>query len=156
MFLVQRAGTPIAIHAENGALRLVAGAIDLAIPGLDGGATCAVRLETDAFAALYEQLRPAVKRAGALTIFVATDGSLVFDSQETGFSASAHGTYLPIRAPSTSALSDDTAPSITAIQTADALQLLFGLLEAHEPEWYLKKHFRIAHDALAASGRIAA
>jgi hypothetical protein len=159
MFLAQRANAPITIHAENGALHLVAGAIDLSIPGLDGGATCAVRLETDAFAALYEQIRPAVKRAGALTIFVATDGSLVFDSQETGFSASAQGTYLPIRAPSTAtseSASITSGFSSTDSDIADALQLLFGLLEAHEPEWYLKKHFRIAHDALAASGRLAA
>jgi len=159
MFLAQRANAPIAIHAENGALRLVAGAIDLAIPGLDGGASCAVRLETDAFAALYEQLRPAVKSAGALTIFVATDGSLVFDSQETGFSASAHGTYLPILAPSTSAPESGSVTSgfsSTDTDIADALQLLFGLLEAHEPAWYQKKHYRIAHEALAASGRLAA
>jgi hypothetical protein len=159
MFLAQRANAPIAIHAENGALRLIAGAIDLSIPGLDGGATCAVRLETDALAALYEQLRPAVKRAGALTIFVATDGSLVFDSQETGFSASAQGTYLPILAPSTSAPESGSVTagfSSTDTNIADALQLLFGLLEAHEPAWYQKKHYRIAHDALTASGRIAA
>ena len=143
MFLAQRADAPITIHTENGALRLVAGAIDLSIPGLDGGATCAVRLETDAFAALYEQIRPAVKRAGTLTLFVATDGSIVLDSQETGFSASAQGTYLP-------------SLSVTDTDIADALQLLFGLLEAHEPAWYQKKHYRIAHDALEASGRLAA
>ncbi len=159
MFLAQRTNAPIQIEAANGALRLVAGAIDLSIPGLGGDGHCAVRLEADAFAALYEQLRLAVKSAGALTIFVATDGSIVFDSQETGFSASAQGAALPISAPITpaSAQPDSTpAASITAIQTADALQLLFWLLEAHEPEWYLKKHYRIAHDALAASGRLAA
>jgi hypothetical protein len=143
MFLAQRANAPIQIEAANGALRLIAGAIDLSIPGVDGDGHCAVRLETDAFAALYEQIRPAVKRAGTLTLFVATDGSIVFDSQDTGFSASAQGTYLP-------------SLSVTDTHIADALQLLFGLLEAHEPAWYQKKHYRIAHAALTASGRLAA
>jgi hypothetical protein len=39
MFLAQRANAPIQIAAANGALHLSAGAIDLSIPGLDGGAT---------------------------------------------------------------------------------------------------------------------
>jgi hypothetical protein len=157
MFLAQRANTPIQIAAANGTLHLSAGAIDLSIPGLDGGGHCAVRLEAAAFAALYEQLRPAVKRAGALTLFVATDGSIVFDSQDTGFSVSAQGIALAILPPSTSALEPASAtPSPSDTHIVDALQLLFGLLEAHEPAWYQKKHYRIAHDGLAASGRLAA
>jgi hypothetical protein len=159
MFLAQRANAPIQIEATSGALHLVAGAIDLSIPGLDGDGHCAVRLERAALAALYERLRPAIKNVNSLTIFVANDGSLVIDHQETDFSASAQGIALAIPSlnASTPATQNSTIDGSAAdAHIADALQLLFGLLEAHEPEWYQKKHYRIAHDALAASGRLTA
>jgi hypothetical protein len=162
MFLAQRAGTAVEIHADNGTLRLSAGAITVAMPCLDGSETCSVRLEIDAFAALYEQLRPAVKQIGALTIFVSADNSIVLTSQDADFSAAAQGTAIPLPTPAPSRSTPETAPAaapslpIVETQTVDALQLLFGLLEVHEPEWYLRKHYRIAHDALTASGRLAA
>jgi hypothetical protein len=159
MFLAQRANAPIQIEAARGALHLVAGAIDLSIPGLDGDGHCAVRLECAAFAALYEQLRPAIKNVNSLTIFVANDGSLVIDHQETDFSASAQGIALAIPSLNAStpvALNSTIDGSAADAHIADALQLLFGLLEAREPAWYQRKHYRIAHDALAASGRLPA
>ena len=99
LFLAQRGGTPVDIHLNNGALRLLAGAIDLAFPGLDGSDSCSLRLEHEALQALYQELRPVAKHMGALTLFAATDGSLVVDGQDTDFSASAQGTPLPILAP---------------------------------------------------------
>ena len=164
MFLAQRGGTAVEIHADDGTLRLIAGAVTMAIPCLDGSDTCAVRMEADTFAALYEQLRAAVKTAASLTIFVSTDGSLIINSQESDFSAAAQGEPIQVPAPEppsptapTAAPPPTAAPApVVDTQAIEALQLLFGLLEAHEPEWYLKKHYRIAHDALAASGRIAA
>jgi hypothetical protein len=59
---------------------------------------------------------------------------------ETKFSAIVQGT------PVTSA---DT-------HAVDALQELFTLLEQHEPPWYLKRHYRIAQEALQSAGRLAA
>jgi hypothetical protein len=161
MFLAVRAGTAVEVCADNGTLRLSAGAIAVAIPCLDGSETCSVRLETDAFAALYEQLRLTVKQLGALTVFVSVDGSIVLSSQDADFSAAAQGTAIPLPPPAPSVPTPEVAPVAAStpsadIQTVDALQLLFGLLEAHEPEWYLRKHYRIAHDALTASGRLAA
>jgi len=117
LFLLQRAGTPVEIHVNNGALRLVAGATHLSLPCLDGSDACSVRLEADALAAVYEQLRSALKGMRTLTIFAATDGSLIFHSQGTDFSATAQGTVLPI------ATSEPIAPSASMAdtQTVDAL-----------------------------------
>jgi hypothetical protein len=117
LFLAQRAGTPVEIHVNNGALRLVAGAMDLSLPGLDGSDACSVCLEADAVVALYEQLRPAVKSAGMLTIFAATDGSVILNSQDTDFSATAQGVALPIPAAQHIARSTSMADT----QTVDAL-----------------------------------
>ncbi len=116
LFLVQRVGTPVEIHVNNGAIRLVAGATDLSLPCLDGSDVYSVRLEADALAAVYEQLRPAVKSMRTLTIFAATDGSLIFHSQDTDFSATAQGTALPIPTPQPIAPSTSMADT----QTVDA------------------------------------
>ena len=117
LFLAQRAGTPVEIHVNNGALRLVAGAIDLSLPCLDGSDICSVRLEADALVALYEQLRLAVKSMGMLILFAATDGSVILNSQDSDFSATAQGIALPLPAPKPIAPST----SVGDIQTVDAL-----------------------------------
>ena len=96
MFLAQRSGTPVEIHAEHGTLRLVAGAIDLSIASLDGSDVSSVRLDADTFAALYEELRPIAKYMHTLTIFVAADGTVIINSQDTDFSTTAYGTPIAI------------------------------------------------------------
>jgi hypothetical protein len=105
MFLAQRGGTPVEIHAECGALRLIAGGIDISIPCLDGGDTSSVCLDAETFAAVYEQLRPIVKRMNTLTVFVAADGTLIINSQDTDFSTTAHGTPIAVHQPPTGLLS---------------------------------------------------
>jgi len=117
LFLVQGAGTPVDIHVKGGALRLVAGATDLSLACLDGSDACSVRLEAHALAAVYEQLRSALKGMRTLTVFAATDGSVILNSQDTDFSATAQGTALLI------ATSEPIAPSTSMAdtQTVDAL-----------------------------------
>jgi hypothetical protein len=158
MFLAQRAGTAVELCADTGTLRLSAGTIAVAIPCLDGSDRCSVRIEADTFAALYEQLRLTVKRAGALTVFVSADGSIVLSSQEADFSAAARGIAIPLPMPEPSTLEAAPVAASTSsadTQTIDALFELFTLLEQHEPDWYLKEHYRVAASALAASGRLA-
>ena len=158
LFLVARGDTPIALRVECGTLHLDAPPIALAFPGIDGGNSAAVRLETQAVAALYEQLRPIAKRLAVITIFVApSDGSVVLCSHDETFSATAQGTTLPA---STPALSQPDSALTHAPPRADsdiveALYELFTLLEAHEPAWYQRRHSRIVHTALQSAGRIA-
>ena len=139
--LAHRGGTPVTIRAEHGTLHLNAGPTALTIPGLDGDAAAAAQLGAESFAALYKQLRPAAKTAGVTAIFVEADGTVILDGRgETKFSAIVQGT--PIAHTDTCAV--------------DALHELFTLLEQHEPEWYLKRHYRIAQEALRSAGRLAA
>ena len=139
--LAHRSGTTVTMRAEHGTLHLNAGPTDLTIPGVDGDAAAAALLDAESFTALYEQLRPAAKTAGVIAIFVEADGTVILDGRgETKFSAVVQGT--PIATVDTCAL--------------DALHELFTLLEQHEPEWYLKRHYRIAQEALQSAGRLAA
>jgi len=94
LFLVLRAGTPIDIHLNNGALCLVSGAIDLTLPGLDGSDSCSIQLSAEALSALYQELRPITRSLGLLTLFAAQDGSLIIASPDTDFSVTAQGTAL--------------------------------------------------------------
>ena len=148
--LATRAAAPVELRAEHGSLRLVAGTTDLTIPYLDGNAAAAVQLDAEAIAALYDQLRPVAKTAGVITLFLeASDGTVLLDGQgDTSFSATAQGRPIVSLCPvaATASAGDPRA--------LDALFELFTLLEAHEPEWYQKRHYRIAHDALRAAGRI--
>jgi hypothetical protein len=98
LFLVLRAGTPIDIHLNNGALRLLAGAIDLALAGADGSDSCSVQLTADALSALYQELRPVTRGLSLLTLFAAQDGSLIIDSPDTDFSVTAQGRALALPA----------------------------------------------------------
>ena len=160
LFLTARAGTPVEVRAESGRLHLVAGIIDLTFPCLDGHGNAAVRLEADAFTALYDQLRPAARSVGAITVFVEpSDGSVYLCGQDETFSAEAKGETIPIvtAPPSEPAPAPVTATKVPVAnnQIAEALYELFTLLERHEPEWYQRRHFRIAHEALQEAGRIA-
>lgn len=101
LFLTLRTTTPIELRAESGGLHLVGEVIDLKLRCLDGSGTAAVSLEADVMSTLYDQLRPAGRSAGAITIFVeTTSGSVYLCSQDETFSAEARG--VPIRALTTS------------------------------------------------------
>jgi len=162
LFLATRAATPVELRAEHGSLRLVAGITDLTFACLDGNAAAAVQLDGEAITALYDQLRPVAKTAGVLALFIeASDGTVLLDGRgDTSFSATAQGR--PIISPCPVA---EPQPDVTPVaapapadhpRTLDALFELFTLLETHEPEWYLKRHYRIAHEALQSAGRLAA
>jgi hypothetical protein len=158
LFLVARAGTPAEVRAENGTLRLVAGPIDVTFPCLDGSNSAAVRLDHATVKALYDDLRPVASKLGAVTIFVApSDGSVVCSTDDGAFSALAQGEAImvvpPMPAPPTEPDAADRPPVADAA-ALDALYELFTLLETHEPAWYQRKHYRIAHTALTAAGRI--
>ena len=164
LFLAARAGTPVEVRAERGRLHLVAGTIDLTFPCLDGHGIAAVRLEADAYSALYDQLRPVVKSAGAITVFVEpSDGLVYLCGQDETFSAEAKGETIRIVTAPTPEPEPAPAPApvpaapmpATNNQIAEALYELFTLLERHEPEWYQRRHFRIANEALQRAGRIA-
>jgi hypothetical protein len=164
LFLVSRAGTPVEIHAENGQLRLVAGPIDVRFPCLDGSEAAAVRIDHDRFKALYDDLRPVATSLGAVTVFVVpSDGTVVISTDDSTFSTDAQGETLDAHAseprtePATSATPapSNPYPPVADAATVDALYELFTLLEAHEPDWYQRKHYRVAHAALTAAGRIA-
>ena len=91
-FLLTRATMPADLRAEHGKLRLSAGATDLTLTCLDGSGAAAVSLEADVITTLYDQLRPAARSAGALTIFLEPwDGSVFLCSQDETFSAEARG-----------------------------------------------------------------
>jgi hypothetical protein len=146
--LARRGGATITIRAQDGTLHLNAGTTALTVPGLDGASRAATQLDEHAFSTLYEQLRPIVRTAGVLAIFVETDGTLILDSRgETTFSAVIQGTPLAI------ASIVEATPS-AELRTAGALHELFLLLEQHEPEWYLRRHERIAREALQRVGRL--
>ena len=96
LFLALRATTPIELGAEHGKLRLSTGATDLTLACLDGSGTAAVSLEADVLSTLYDQLRPAARSAGPITLFVETaSGSVYLCSQDETFSAEASGVPLP-------------------------------------------------------------
>ena len=149
-FLVARAETPIAFHAEQGRLRLVAGSIDVSYPCADGCETAAVRIAPDAFKALYDALRAIAPKLATVTVFVTPgDGSVVV-TDNLAFSACVQGESIPGASPTP----EPTAP-VADTGTVDALYELFTLLETHEPAWYLKRHYRMAHTALHEVGRVA-
>jgi hypothetical protein len=163
LFLVSRADTPVEIHAENGQLRLVAGPIDVRFPCLDGSEAAAVRIDHDPFKALYDDLRPVAPRLGAVTVFVVpSDGTVVISTDDSAFSTDAEGETLdahasdPLTEPAMTATPapSDAHPPVANTATVDALYELFTLLEAHEPDWYQRRHYRIAHDALHHAGRL--
>jgi hypothetical protein len=147
--LAQRGGTHVTMYAEHGILRLIADTTELTLPGLDGDGAAAVQLDAVACLTLYEQLRPAAKTAGVIAIFIEpADGQVILDGRgETRFSVVAQGTPVLV-APT-------TEPSPPA-PTTEALFELFTLLEQHEPPWYLKRHYRIACEALQSAGRLTA
>ncbi len=153
LFLASRATSPVDVSIDYGQLRLVAGPIDVSYPCLDGDEAAALRLPADAFNVLYDRLRPVATRLGTVTVFMTpSDGSLVLCSEGDTFSASAYGQ--PIASPSpTPAPGADAAHTVTPM--VDALYELFALLEAHEPEWYQRRHYRLAHTALHRAGRVA-
>jgi hypothetical protein len=92
LFLALRATTPIELRAERGGLHFVGELIDLKLLCLDGSGTAAVSLEADGMSTLYDQLRPAVRSAGPITLFVeTTSGSVCLCSQDETFSAEAIG-----------------------------------------------------------------
>jgi hypothetical protein len=164
LFLVSRAGTPVEIHAENGQLRLVAGPIDVRFPCLDGSEAAAVRIDHDRFKALYDDLRPVAPRLGAVTVFVvSSDATVVISTDDSTFSTDAQGETLDAYvtktivdlATSAIATPSDAHPPVADAVTVDALYELFTLLETHEPDWYQRKHYHVAHAALTAAGRIA-
>ncbi len=141
--LVQRGGTPVIIRAEHGTLHLTAAPTELTIPGLDGDGAAAVQLDDAAFGRPLRAAAPTVRTVGVLAIFIVlADGQVILDGRgETRFSAVAQGTPVP-GTPATEA--PLPAP------TTEALFELFTLLEQHEPPWYLKRHYRIACEALQA------
>jgi hypothetical protein len=145
--LAQRGGTPVTMYAEHGTLRLLADTTELTIPGLDGDGAAAVQLDAVALNALYDQLRPAAKTAGVIAIFIEpADGQVILDGRgETTFSAITQGTPVPIV---------PTAEPSPSAPATEALFELFTLLEQHEPPWYLKRHYRIACEALQSAGRL--
>jgi hypothetical protein len=97
LFLTLHAATPIELRAERGRLHLVGDATDLKLRCLDGSGTAAVSLEADVISTLYDQLRPAARSAGAISLFVeTTSGSVYLCSQDETFSAEARG--VPITA----------------------------------------------------------
>lgn len=162
LFLLTRTRMPVDLVATHGTLRLSAGPVDLTIPCRDGEGVAAIRLDCDAVTTLYEQLRPDATRVGTLNLFVEpSDGSLFLcGAGDSAFAAEASGTTIPI-APVTAAhplpmaASPITTPAPAADTPAiDALYELFTLLETHEPAWYQRRHFRIAHDALRDAGRV--
>jgi hypothetical protein len=141
--LGRRGGAPVTIRAAQGTLELRAGVTQLVIPGLEGAACAATQLDQEAFSSLYEQLRPVAKTAGVLALFIEDDGTLILGGRtETHFSIIVQG--MPIA----------ETPAIP--QAADVLHELFLLLEQYEPEWYLRRHERIAREALERTGRLAA
>jgi hypothetical protein len=159
LFLASRAGLPAELRAELGALRLIADAVDLTVPGSDGDGSAAIRLEHAALAALYEQLRPIAKTAGTLHVFVEpSDRAIVLCGHgDDAFTATAHGEPIPLApTPTGISTSEPTSASTLADATpvAEALYELFTLLERHEPEWYQRRHSRIAYEALMGVGRL--
>jgi hypothetical protein len=159
LFLTIRAGKPVELRAEQGALHLIADTVDLTVPGSDGDGSAAIRLEHAALAALYEQLRPVAKIAGTLHVFVEpSDGAIVLCGHgDDAFTATAEGEPIPSApTPTGTSTLEPTPASILADATpvAEALYELFTLLERHEPEWYQRRHSRIAHEALAGVGRL--
>lgn len=97
LFLTLRATTPIELRAERGGLHLVGELIDLKLRCLDGSGTAAVSLEADVLSTLYDQLRPAVRSAGPITLFVeTTSGSVYLCSQDETFSAEAIGVPIAV------------------------------------------------------------
>jgi len=96
LFLTARATTPIELHAENGALHLAGGGIQLTLSCLDGHGSAAVRLEPSTVIALYDQVRPAASSIGAITVFVeGAGGSVYLCGQDETFSAEARGVAIP-------------------------------------------------------------
>jgi hypothetical protein len=92
LFLTLRTTTPIELRAESGGLHLVGEVIDLKLRCLDGSGTAAVSLEADVMSTLYDQLRPAVRSAGPITLFVETTSESVYlCSQDETFSAEITG-----------------------------------------------------------------
>jgi hypothetical protein len=97
LFLALRGTAPVELRAERGRLHLVGDVTDLKLRCLDGSGTAAVSLEADVLSTLYDQLRPAARSAGAITIFVEpVDGSVYLCSRDETFSAEARG--VPIAA----------------------------------------------------------
>jgi hypothetical protein len=145
--LAQRGGTQVTMYAEHGTVRLIADTTELTLPGLDGDGAAAVQLDAVALNALYDQLRPAAKTAGVIAIFIEpSDGQVILDGRgEITFSVITQGTPIPIV--------PTTEPPLSA-PTTEALFELFTLLEQHEPPWYLKRHYRIACEALQSAGRL--
>jgi len=159
LFLTIRAGTSVELRAEQGTLHLIADAIELTLPGADGDGSAAIRLEHTVLAALYEQLRPIAKTAGALHVFVEpSDRAIVLCGHgDDAFTATAQGEPIPIASATTSIPTPEPTPASTladATPVAEALYELFTLLERHEPEWYQRRHSRIAHEALTGVGRL--
>jgi hypothetical protein len=163
-FLAARAATPVEMRAEHSTLHLVAGTLTLSFACLDGDGAAAIRLEHDAFSALYEQLRRVARSAGALNLFVEASDGLLFlcDQGDTDFNAEVRGQTIPIAANSASETTPAPEPvaarmvPIGGTSTVEALYELFMLLERHGPDWYLRRHERVAHQALCAEGRLAA
>jgi hypothetical protein len=160
LFLASRAGTSVELRAEQGALHLIANTVNLTVPGSDGDGSAAIRLEQAALAALYEQLRPIAKTAGTLHVFVEpSDRTIVLCGHgDDEFAATAQGEPLPIAPTPTGTSTSAPMPASTladATPVAEALYELFTLLERHEPEWYQRRHSRIAHEALTQVGRLA-
>lgn len=153
LFLASHATGSVDVRIDYGQLRLVAGPIDVSYPCLDGDEAAALRLPADAFSALYERLRPVATRLGPVTVFITpSDGSLVLCTEGDTFSASAYGQPIVSLSPAP-APGADVANTVTPM--ADALYELFALLETHEPEWYQRRHYRLAHTALHRAGRLA-
>jgi len=101
LFLIARATTPSELRAENGALHLDGGSINLSLRCLDGHGSAAVRLEPEALTALYDQVCPAARSIGAITVFIEpVDGSVYLCGQDQTFSAEARGVAIPLVAPS--------------------------------------------------------
>jgi hypothetical protein len=159
LFLASRAGTSVELRAEQGALHLTADAISLTLPGSDGDGSAAIRLEHAALAVLYEQLRPVAKTAGTLHVFVEpSDRAIVLCGHgDDAFTATLEGEPIPLAPTPTGTSTSETTPTSTladATPIAEALYELFTLLERHEPEWYQRRHSRIAHEALSRVGRL--
>jgi hypothetical protein len=163
LFLAARAAMPVEVRADHSTLQLVAGMMTLSFPCLDGDGTAAIRLEHAALSALYEQLRPVARSAGVLNLFVEPSDGLLFlcDQGNTDFSATASGQAITIAAnpaSETTPAPEPVATKMTPIAETPAvaaLYELFTLLEQHEPDWYLRRHERVAHQALCAEGRLA-
>lgn len=159
LFLAMRAGTPVELRAEQGALHLIADAIGLTFPGSDGDGSAALHLEHAALTALYEQLLPIARTAGTLHVFVEpSDHVLVICGHGDGaFTATAAGEPSSSAPASTNISTPEPTPttSIDSAPAVEALYELFTLLERHEPEWYQRRHSRIAHEALTHVGRLA-